>query len=185
METESLGGCTLASLFTPRIIQRSFPLPSNLLITDQIRRALLANIRDMGGCPCPRCLVTNDELSGLGTANDAQFCTERLRIDSRALCFDINAARRLIYQAGYAVNGDAVNGVMNEKSYVPTMVCANVCENVFDLLHRMPFGPSQRTAFSIFFSSRCLIIMHKFELGAGNLSLRTFCAFCVQSVAIL
>ena len=33
-------------------------------------RVLIVNIRNLGGCPCPRCLIPKDRLQNVTTAND-------------------------------------------------------------------------------------------------------------------
>ncbi|KJA14075.1 hypothetical protein HYPSUDRAFT_107425, partial [Hypholoma sublateritium FD-334 SS-4] len=126
--------------FYPRIFTYSADYPEKIL---------LATIRNFGLCPCPRCLISKDKIPDVGKVYDDHRRNTTSRIDSTARNFDINTARRFIYENGEGVKSAAVERVLRDKSFVPTT-------NAFSsLLH---FG------FNLF---QMLVpdFMHEFELG--------------------
>jgi hypothetical protein len=60
-----------------------------------------------------------DELIEMGTKADMRRCTT-VRIDDKA--FQINHARKLIFENGYVVSGKAIDMVLGDVSLVPTKV---------------------------------------------------------------
>jgi hypothetical protein len=82
-------------------------------------RALIATIRDKGGCPCPRCLITNGRLDKMGLASDIRFRLDNVR---RFLVNKIVLAREWIYKQGLGLNSKAIEDLLKETSSVPTMV---------------------------------------------------------------
>ncbi|KAJ3991165.1 hypothetical protein F5050DRAFT_1802211 [Lentinula boryana] len=69
---------------------------------------LLAGIRDLGACPCPRCLCPKSKLDQMVTAR--QFLMDKVTL-----------ARRWIYHQGYKIKGSAVENILKETSSVPTI----------------------------------------------------------------
>ena len=66
-----------------------------------IPRVLLATIRDMGLCPCPRCLTPKNKLYLMGTALDNAF-----RIGKgvrKYMASAVNRAREFIYNGGAGI----------------------------------------------------------------------------------
>ena len=92
------------------------------MILTALLRVLIASIRDMGGCPCPRCLIPKAMIPGLGTVADTRWRTESTRTDDDQRREKIKAARDLIYKKGYAVTSKHVEDLLKSESLVPTEV---------------------------------------------------------------
>lgn len=133
-------------------------------------RVLISTIRDMGGCPCPRCLIPKHLIPGLGTESDVKWRTESTRKDDAPRREKVEAARELIYNRGYVVNSSRVDELLKAESYVPTEVCSSStiilrglnsdvrpCQNAFS--HRL-----SKDGFD-FFTLLVVDLMHEFELG--------------------
>ncbi|TFY53731.1 hypothetical protein EVG20_g9986 [Dentipellis fragilis] len=116
---------------------------------DYPEKVLIATIRDMGGCPCPRCLVKKECLGNLGTSKDIERIA-LTRKDDQAFRCKVSDARKLIYKDGYVVNSDAVDKLLKPESLVPT-------ENAFSTFF-------QDFHFSVFLML-AVDLMHEFELG--------------------
>ncbi|KZP03709.1 hypothetical protein FIBSPDRAFT_672759, partial [Athelia psychrophila] len=117
---------------------------------DYPEKVLISTIRDMGGCPCPRCLIPKHLIPGLGTESDVKWRTESTRKDDAPRREKVEAARELIYNRGYVVNSSRVDELLKAESYVPT-------ENAFS--HRL-----SKDGFD-FFTLLVVDLMHEFELG--------------------
>ena len=63
-----------------------------------------------------------DEIPGLGTAEDRQLRLEKQRTDSVERQTLIRDARKKLYDEGYAVDGEHVDGLLKGESLVPTEV---------------------------------------------------------------
>ena len=61
-------------------------------------------------------------LSELGSTNDMERRQKLARVDSHANQFNIQTARCIIYEKGYAVTSDAVEALLKNESLVPTAV---------------------------------------------------------------
>jgi hypothetical protein len=96
-------------------------------------RVLIATVRDMGACPCPRCLVRKPDLYLLGTYQDQQLRHDHARHDDDAFRRAIRHARNLIYNKGYVVNSNSYEfETLNKMSLVPTEVLPSIipcCQN--------------------------------------------------------
>jgi hypothetical protein len=87
--------------------------------TNLCLRVLIATIKDMGSCPCPRCLLPKVSFDLLGLFRDMQ---DRLA-NLRTYCLEsVTKARDLIYNRGNTVNGSKVQATLGEGSWVPTVV---------------------------------------------------------------
>ncbi|KAF9491917.1 hypothetical protein BDN71DRAFT_1273770 [Pleurotus eryngii] len=117
---------------------------------DYPEKVLLLLIRDMGNCPCPRCLVKKSAIRALGTPADINQRRNGKRVDSKTLHTKISKARKLIYKQGYVVNSKLVDNLLKSESLVPTENAFSVrlgdCGlDVFtmflpDALHEWPLG---------------------------------------------
>ena len=85
-------------------------------------RVLLASIRDKGSRPCPRCLISKQEIKNLGLPKDRQQRVQFPRVDNLQRQNKISSARRIIYEENYRVNSAAVEHILKEESLVPTSV---------------------------------------------------------------
>ncbi|KAH7904408.1 hypothetical protein BJ138DRAFT_1138545 [Hygrophoropsis aurantiaca] len=117
------------------------------LLDDEI---LLACIRNMGGCPCPRCLIPLSRVPDLGMARDMAQRRTLARTDDAHRRNAISNARKLIYEQGWAVDSAPVERLLKPDSLVPT---ANAFSGkltplgvdifvmfIVDLLHEVEIG---------------------------------------------
>ena len=86
-------------------------------------RILLASIRNLGRCPCPRCLVQLSEVHNIGMARDMQHRVTLARVDDTNRRNAVSAARKLIYDENHQVNSTAVERLLKGESWVPNTVC--------------------------------------------------------------
>ena len=136
--------------------------------TDLLARILLASIRNLGACPCPRCLVPLSRAHNLGMARDMSQRVTMARVDDASRRGRVYAARRLIYEKKYRINGAAIEDLLKDQSLVPTSVCVSIA-----YLRIGQFTQTSQNAFSDrlaplgvnFFSIFVPDLMHDFELG--------------------
>lgn len=115
------------SLHILRIIQRSqciFYAQLTCLLSSQYNwnRVLIANIRNLGSCPCPRCLIPKNHLHNLATKKDIVQRRILTRRDTKERRLKVTTSRQLIYDKGYVVGTPQVEALLKEESLVPTMV---------------------------------------------------------------
>ena len=95
-----------------------------VLLADQgICRVLIANIRNFGGCPCPRCLIPKTKLQDVAKEGDMLQRTVLAWRDTIERREKISAARRLIYEEQYVVDTPQVEALLKPEALVPTVVC--------------------------------------------------------------
>ncbi|KAI8973085.1 hypothetical protein BD414DRAFT_425210 [Trametes punicea] len=117
---------------------------------DYPEKVLLATIRDMGNCPCPRCLVPKDAISAVGTTRDIRLRSHNIRVDDVDRRYKVNRARTFIYDQRRGIGSKAVEDLLKARSLVPTV-------NVFS--ERLsPFLQNFHTLFVPDF-------LHEWELG--------------------
>ncbi|EGO25512.1 hypothetical protein SERLADRAFT_368908 [Serpula lacrymans var. lacrymans S7.9] len=102
---------------------------------DYPEKVLIATTRDMGQCPCPRCLVLKSEIPKMGQVRDLQAQITKAR---RYTADKIKTAREFIYRLGYSVTSSAVEvnsfaDRLNNTSNVFTML-------VVDIMHEFELG---------------------------------------------
>ncbi|KAI0064190.1 hypothetical protein BV25DRAFT_1800682 [Artomyces pyxidatus] len=130
--------------FYPRIFTYSADYPEKIL---------LASIRNLGSCPCPRCLVPLSRVHLIGTETDMAERNTKARIDDSQRQRKIAEARKLIYKKNLQVSSDAVEAWLQEESLVPN-------ENAFS--ERLsPLGFNMFAMFAV-------DLMHEWELGVGR-----------------
>jgi hypothetical protein len=83
---------------------------------------MIATIRDYGLYPCPRCLIPKDEIFKIGREEDQRTREEQRRVDTVERQNRVNQARTDLYENGYALSGDHVDGALKKDSLVPTKV---------------------------------------------------------------
>jgi hypothetical protein len=134
----------------------------------RIPRTLIATIKDFGTHPCPRCLVSIDQIPAIGRDDDRKRRDKTRRQDNAERQNNVNDARRILYEEGYAITGDRVDGLLKEGSWVPTMVFVTMLA-VFSGVLMLPV----QNAFSVTLSPfgfdfhRMLPVnlLHEVELG--------------------
>jgi len=88
------------------------------------RRVIIATIRNLGSCPCPRCLIQLSCVHNMGKAQDMKQRETLARVDDENRRRKVAMAREIIYQKNYAVGNDAVESLLQGQSLVPTTVSA-------------------------------------------------------------
>jgi hypothetical protein len=88
-----------------------------------LSRVLIANIKNMGQCPCPRCSIRLTDIKDLGKAKDIQTRADG-RKPTPQLFHAIKRARKAIFK-GYKVSGSCVERLMGGGSRIPTNVSAS------------------------------------------------------------
>ena len=114
-----------------------------LLTLYTFKRVLLACVRNLGLCPCPRCLIKKEYIKGLGTMVDGQR-RANLWTWSKRYQRTVETAREIVYKRGYAVNSKAVDRVIGSESFTPTRVSQTGYQNQHttnDVAERVRFSP--------------------------------------------
>ncbi|TFK27536.1 hypothetical protein FA15DRAFT_549397, partial [Coprinopsis marcescibilis] len=127
--------------FYPRIFTYS---------ADYLEKIVIATIRNLGKCPCPRCLIPLDEVHNLGTVQDRNRRATWRRRDTDNRRDKVEAARNLIYSGFRSVNSSFVEARLSAQSWVPV-------KNAFsDRLSQFGFD---------LFPMLVVDVMHEVELG--------------------
>jgi hypothetical protein len=115
---------TLGFLLTQRTILKSLSLLCTLHNFAHLLycRILLANIRNLGGCPCPRCTIPLSSVPLVGTKRDRNDRIKLARVDDPRYRKLVSQARRAIYQQNFAVDSAPVERMLKPESFVPTSV---------------------------------------------------------------
>ncbi|KAH7927896.1 hypothetical protein BV22DRAFT_1006163 [Leucogyrophana mollusca] len=114
---------------------------------DYPEKILLANVRDKGLCPCPRCFTPKSLFDRLGFSSDLLARVKKMR---EYLRNKVVAARDSIYKLGVPTKGVAVERLLKTFSAVPTL-------NTF--IERLsPLGFD-------FYPILVVDLLHEFELG--------------------
>ncbi|KAF9230896.1 hypothetical protein BU15DRAFT_68802 [Melanogaster broomeanus] len=133
--------------FYPRIFTYSADYPEKILV---------ACIRNLGTCLCPRCLIPKDRVHALGTDSDSRDRQDLVRADSAGLRHKIINARRLIYDKNYAVDTAQVEALLKPESLVPVLASFSYISAFSNCLHHMGFDH---------FVMLVVDLLHEFELG--------------------
>ncbi|KAK7064901.1 hypothetical protein R3P38DRAFT_3302318 [Favolaschia claudopus] len=127
--------------FYPRFFTYSADYPEKVLLT---------GIRNLGSCPCPRCKISKDKISGLGTKNDTKARTRDERKDDTSYRTKIASARRHIYELGKGIKSAVVERILSPQSLVPTLNTFSERFSKFGFNFYKMFAPD---------------FLHEFELG--------------------
>jgi len=119
---ESYGECSSGFLHIQLIILKSKSSLTCSTKTDTWLRVLLAGIKFLGQCPCPRCLVKKEDIYKMGMVLDMNRRVTRERTDNLRWQQCVDEARTLIFELGVPVDGSRVKAILNEESYVPIRV---------------------------------------------------------------
>lgn len=113
-----------------------------------------------------------DEIPNLGTTEDRQARIEKLRVDSDERQTLVRDARKKLYDEGYAVDGERVDGLLKDESLVPTEVRTRnyATFKCFSLIVHV------KNAFSLalgkfgfdIFKILMVDLLHELELGVGK-----------------
>ncbi|KAI9067850.1 hypothetical protein FKP32DRAFT_1562843, partial [Trametes sanguinea] len=126
----------------PRILTYSADYPEKIL---------LAALKPLSKHPCPRCLVSKDEICLAGTPEDMHDRCANERKDTPALRRDIKRARKLLFK-GSSLGSKRIQDLLDSRSLNPVQVGISFAtfHTVFGLNHYKLFAPD---------------LMHEFELG--------------------
>jgi hypothetical protein len=78
------------------------------LYADMLQRILMACIRNLGGCPCPRCEILLSKVHLVGMKRDRHDRTKLLRVDDERQRFKVSQARKHIYDNNNAIKSAGV-----------------------------------------------------------------------------
>ncbi|RXW13183.1 hypothetical protein EST38_g12672 [Candolleomyces aberdarensis] len=131
-------------------IERRFYIRIFTYSADYPEKVLIATIRNIGDCPCPRCLVTKKNLDQLGTEADVRTRRDQARQDNEARRELVQKALSKIQREGAALSRKTVDDLLKPQSLQPVM-------NAFS--KRL-----KSTKFDIF-SALVVDLLHEFELG--------------------
>jgi len=84
-------------------------------------RILLACIKYLSTCPCPRCLIIAGQIAAMGTTIDNQR-RSHIREDTHWLRRMIKMVRSWIFEKGFGVESTKVSGILDVQSLLPTKV---------------------------------------------------------------
>ncbi|OJA16859.1 hypothetical protein AZE42_09971 [Rhizopogon vesiculosus] len=132
--------------FYPRIFTYSADYPEKVLV---------ATIWQLGGCPCPQCLIPTAHLHNLGMSHDRQQHSMLARSDASRSQL-VAMACNLIYEKNYGVDSAAVESLLKPNSWVPTS------NTLSDGLGAFGFN---------LFATLVVDLLHKFELGMWHMLL--------------
>jgi hypothetical protein len=128
-------------------------------------RILLAGIKFLGECLCPRCLIKKANVSEMGTEGNMNDCITLRHVDDQAHHNKIDRACKLIFQHGVPVDGKQVKSVLNSESLVPTHVSCWYCIQISTNKLQNAFSDWLFIFGFNFFSMLVVDMLHKFELG--------------------
>jgi hypothetical protein len=121
--TESYDIFSLVFSPTLPIIQRSTFVVycSYYILLTHNYRVLLVMICYLGLCPCPRCFIKKEHISGLGTKVDDQR-RGHLRTENEWRQQKVDKSRSYIFEKGRNTNSTWVNDLLQEESWIPSRV---------------------------------------------------------------
>lgn len=122
-------------------------------------RVVMASIRNMGNCPCPRCKIRLSDAMMVGTASDRQVRQENKRFDDTKRQEAVDAARKAIFQQNLAVDSAFVERQLKDDSLVPSFVSHRCWSKqlLIEFLSRMPFPTAYPNLDLIYFQCFLLI----------------------------
>ncbi|KAI6112660.1 hypothetical protein F5141DRAFT_1003094, partial [Pisolithus sp. B1] len=130
---------------TRRIFPRFFSYSA-----DYPEKVLLACIKFLGECPCPRCLVKKRDIPKMGMKRDMLCRKKKQRVDDDRRRNKVEAARRHLFQHGAGLNGQRIKDLLYDESLVPT---------------RNAFSTRLAEFLINFFLLFLVDLLHEFELG--------------------
>ncbi|KIJ58068.1 hypothetical protein HYDPIDRAFT_103322 [Hydnomerulius pinastri MD-312] len=83
---------------------------------------LLACIKFLGECPCPRCHVKKADIPNMGTKSDMNTREQKPRVDTKDRQIKVSKARKYIFKHGVGINSKRVKNILQGESLVPTHV---------------------------------------------------------------
>jgi hypothetical protein len=141
-------------------------------------RVLIACIKYLSQCPCPRCLLHKSKIPRLGSKSDIHARHRLIRVDSHRRRKKIEIARRLIFE-GVNIASQKIEKFLGPESLTPTRVCLPVIP-ISELIASSSRMPSQK-GFSnmdlISIRCSCLICYMSLNSECGRRHSLTLCVF--------
>ena len=146
-------------------------------------RILIASIRNLGRCPCPRCLITLDCVVDMGKRRDMTQRETLARIDDMSRRNRVDSAREIIYEKNYAVDGNPVENLLKVDSLVPTAVSdlflslVVISGNMHIFRYRTHFPANWHNSGFAYILCSLWILCTSLNLVSGERFSSTSCAF--------
>ncbi|KAI0700508.1 hypothetical protein C8T65DRAFT_580236 [Cerioporus squamosus] len=116
---------------------------------DYVEKILLACLKYLARCPCPRCKINKDKIIEMGThADDCR--RNKQRIDDDDVLWRITLARRWIFENGMPLTSKFLDRILGPLSLTPTRSAFSIKLREHNFNHYSMFAPD---------------FMHEVELG--------------------
>jgi hypothetical protein len=138
-----------------------------MVLTTLLPRVLIASIKSLAMCLCPRCLIRKQQVGDLGTKNDRKR-RKKDRADDEHHRKKVARAREGIFEKGYKVTGAKVERMLGEESIAPIKVsCQLECYPICCLLfHSQNAFTSKLSEFGFnLYEMMVVDLLHEFEIG--------------------
>jgi hypothetical protein len=116
---ESFLGFLLTRQITPKSKDRLHTLTAG----SHSIRTLLASIKFLAQCPCPRCLIPKIKIGDLGSKADRRWREKHIREDGHRIWAIIRQVREWLYVKGTNITSIFVKRMLAPESLVPSTVC--------------------------------------------------------------
>ncbi|KAJ3494201.1 hypothetical protein NLJ89_g10856 [Agrocybe chaxingu] len=87
---------------------------------DYPEKVLMACLKFLSQCPCPRCLILKSKIPRLGSKSDKRDRERLLRVDDATRRNSIERARKLMFVKGVSVTSVHIERILGAKSLIPT-----------------------------------------------------------------
>jgi hypothetical protein len=84
---------------------------------------LMACLKYLACCPCPRCLILKSRIPLIGTKTDTKRRIQLARVDSEDRRHKIELVRRMMFEGGVNITSKRIEDLLGPASLVPTRVC--------------------------------------------------------------
>jgi hypothetical protein len=151
-------------------------------VGDMHNRVLMACIRNLGNCPCPRCTIQLSDVHLVGTTKDRRNRKKLSRTDDHRYRLTVSNARKAILERNFAVNSAVVERLLQPRSLVPTAVrhsSPSIAQEL-DSSPRMRFLTSFPSLALTCFHSSCQISCTMSRSGFGGVFWFNYCEYCNQ-----
>jgi hypothetical protein len=101
-------------------------------------RTLLACIKFLAQCPCPRCLILKSKVGDLGKKVDRRRRERYIREDSHWLRSTVTMVRDWLYRQGINITSKRVKDNLGPRSLIPTLVSGIYDALTASLTHYTP-----------------------------------------------
>ncbi|KAI0308839.1 hypothetical protein OF83DRAFT_1072926 [Amylostereum chailletii] len=134
------------------IVRRIFPRFFTYS-ADYPEKVILASIKHLGACPCPRCIVPKDQIKDLGKTVDINRHERNTRVSTDIERRVVEKARKMIFEKGVPVNSARIDVVLGGKGLLPNVFATCLGPSGFnhyrmltnDLLHEFELGVWKNT----------------------------------------